>query len=141
MVAKLSVMGLNPSLWVSGRAVGAEVDWTRRRQRTAARSCRPPCFILSWHGRVVSRARSPKSGTIDTIDQPLRGLTISRGDSFRGRIRRLGSEGGVMEKLNSLDARFVDAEDEDEQTSMAIASIAVFEGPTPSYEEFLAAIA
>jgi len=46
-----------------------------------------------------------------------------------------------MEKLNSLDARFVDAEDEDEQTSMAIASIAVFDGPSPSYEEFLGAIA
>jgi WS/DGAT/MGAT family acyltransferase len=46
-----------------------------------------------------------------------------------------------MEPLNSLDASFVDAEDQDQHTSFAIASIAVFEGPAPSYEEFLAAIA
>ena len=45
-----------------------------------------------------------------------------------------------MELLNSLDASFVDAEDQDQQTSFAIASIAVFEGPAPSYDEFLAAI-
>ena len=36
-----------------------------------------------------------------------------------------------MDKLNPLDALFVDAEDEDLHTSMAIASIAVFEGPAP----------
>ena len=46
-----------------------------------------------------------------------------------------------MEELNPLDAAFVDAEDQDRHTSFAIASIAVFEGPAPSYEEFLAAIA
>jgi WS/DGAT/MGAT family acyltransferase len=45
-----------------------------------------------------------------------------------------------MEPLNSLDAAFVDAEDQDQNASFAIASIAVFEGPAPSYEEFLAAI-
>ena len=43
-----------------------------------------------------------------------------------------------MEQLNSLDASFVDAEDQDQNASFAIASIAVFEGPAPSYEEFLA---
>jgi WS/DGAT/MGAT family acyltransferase len=42
-----------------------------------------------------------------------------------------------MDKLNPLDAQFVDAEDEDRHTSMAIASIAVFEGPAPAYDEFL----
>ena len=42
-----------------------------------------------------------------------------------------------MDKLNPLDAQFVDAEDEDRHTSMAIASIAVFEGPAPTYDEFL----
>jgi diacylglycerol O-acyltransferase / wax synthase len=47
----------------------------------------------------------------------------------------------VMELLNSLDASFVDAEDQDRQASFAIASIAVFEGPAPSYEEFLTSIA
>ena len=46
-----------------------------------------------------------------------------------------------MDRLNPLDALFVDAEDEDRHTSMAIASIAVFEGPSPSYEEFLASLA
>lgn len=45
-----------------------------------------------------------------------------------------------MELLNSLDASFVDAEDQDRNASFAIAAIAVFEGPAPSYEEFLAAI-
>ncbi|MGD0376533.1 MAG: wax ester/triacylglycerol synthase family O-acyltransferase [Streptosporangiaceae bacterium] len=43
-----------------------------------------------------------------------------------------------MDKLNPLDAQFVDAEDQDRHTSMAIASIAVFEGPAPTYEEFIA---
>jgi len=46
-----------------------------------------------------------------------------------------------MERLNPLDALFVDAEDEDPHTSMAIASIAVFEGPCPAHEEVLASIA
>jgi WS/DGAT/MGAT family acyltransferase len=45
-----------------------------------------------------------------------------------------------MDRLNPLDAVFVDAEDADPNTSMAIASIAVFEGPAPSHEEFLAHI-
>jgi len=46
-----------------------------------------------------------------------------------------------MDRLNPLDALFVDAEDADPHTSMAIASIAVFEGPVPSQEEFLAHLA
>jgi diacylglycerol O-acyltransferase / wax synthase len=46
-----------------------------------------------------------------------------------------------MDRLNPLDALFVDAEDEDVHTSMAIASIAVFEGPPPSHEEVLASLA
>ena len=46
-----------------------------------------------------------------------------------------------MERLKSLDAAFVDAEDQDQSASFAIASIAVFEGPAPSHEEFVAAIA
>jgi WS/DGAT/MGAT family acyltransferase len=45
-----------------------------------------------------------------------------------------------MDRLSALDARFVDAEDQDRHTSMAIASIATFEGPAPTYDEFLAAI-
>ena len=43
-----------------------------------------------------------------------------------------------MDRLKPLDAVFVDAEDEDQHTSMAIASIAIFEGPAPSHEEVLA---
>ena len=46
-----------------------------------------------------------------------------------------------MDRLNPLDAVFIDAEDEDRHTSMAIALIAVFEGPSPSYEELLASLA
>jgi WS/DGAT/MGAT family acyltransferase len=46
-----------------------------------------------------------------------------------------------MDKLSPLDALFVDAEDEDQHTSMAIASIAVFEGPPPTHVEFLAYLA
>ena len=46
-----------------------------------------------------------------------------------------------MDRLNPLDALFVDAEDADPNTSMAIASIAVFEGPAPSHEEVLAHLA
>jgi WS/DGAT/MGAT family acyltransferase len=46
-----------------------------------------------------------------------------------------------MDRLGPLDAVFVDAEDESQNTSMAIASIAVFEGPVPAHEEVLAGIA
>jgi WS/DGAT/MGAT family acyltransferase len=46
-----------------------------------------------------------------------------------------------MDRLKPLDAVFVDAEDEDAHISMAIASIAVFEGPPPSHEEFLTYLA
>ena len=46
-----------------------------------------------------------------------------------------------MRHLGPLDAQFVDAEDSEAQTSMAIASIAIFEGPPPGYDEFLTAIA
>jgi WS/DGAT/MGAT family acyltransferase len=46
-----------------------------------------------------------------------------------------------MDRLKPLDAAFIDAEDEDPHTSMAIASIAVFEGPPPSQEEFLTFLA
>ena len=46
-----------------------------------------------------------------------------------------------MDRLNPLDAMFVDAEDGDRHVSMAIASIAVFEGPAPSHEEFIAHLA
>lgn len=45
-----------------------------------------------------------------------------------------------MDRLSPLDAEFVEAEEEDRHISMAIASIAVFEGPAPSYDEFVTAI-
>jgi len=41
-----------------------------------------------------------------------------------------------MERLKPMDAQFVDAENEDGHASFAIASVAVFEGPAPSYDEF-----
>jgi diacylglycerol O-acyltransferase len=46
-----------------------------------------------------------------------------------------------MDRLKPLDALFIEAEDMDPHTSMAIASIAVFEGPPPAQEEFLAFLA
>ena len=46
-----------------------------------------------------------------------------------------------MDALSPLSAIFIDAEDGDRHVSMAIASIAVFEGPPPSHEEFLAYLA
>ncbi len=45
-----------------------------------------------------------------------------------------------MDRLEPLDAMFIEAEDEDENTSMAIASIAVLEGPAPSQQEMLALV-
>ena len=46
-----------------------------------------------------------------------------------------------MERLKPMDAQFIDAEDQDKHASFAIASIAVFEGPAPLYEEFRAVLA
>lgn len=46
-----------------------------------------------------------------------------------------------MERLQPLDAHFIDAEDEDSSASFAICSISVCEGPAPSYAEFLSAMA
>jgi diacylglycerol O-acyltransferase len=45
-----------------------------------------------------------------------------------------------MDRLSPLDAEFVEAEAEDRHVSMAIASIAVFKGPAPTYDEFVTAI-
>ena len=45
-----------------------------------------------------------------------------------------------MERMSPLDAGFIDLEDEDRHASLAIASVAVLEGPAPSYEEFLTAV-
>lgn len=45
-----------------------------------------------------------------------------------------------MERMSPLDAAFLNAEDEDRHTSMAIASIAIFEGPAPSLRELRTAI-
>src|SRR6266498_1879495 len=47
----------------------------------------------------------------------------------------------MMDRMHPLDAGFLDLEDEDRHASLAIASIAVLEGPMPSYDEFMAAIA
>jgi WS/DGAT/MGAT family acyltransferase len=46
-----------------------------------------------------------------------------------------------MQRLNPMDAQFVGAENEDAHTSMAIALSAIFEGPAPSYREFLTSMA
>ena len=46
-----------------------------------------------------------------------------------------------MDRMSPLDAAFLEAEDEDPGVSMAISSIAVFEGPAPTLEEFRTALA
>jgi WS/DGAT/MGAT family acyltransferase len=45
-----------------------------------------------------------------------------------------------MERLKPMDAQFVDAENEDRHASFAIASVAVFEGPAPGYDEFCSSV-
>ena len=42
-----------------------------------------------------------------------------------------------MDRLTPLAAAFIDAEDEDSTTSMAIGSMAVFAGPAPAFEDFV----
>src|SRR5207248_10415814 len=49
--------------------------------------------------------------------------------------------GVVMDRMSPLDAAFLQAEDEEPETSMAIASIAVFDGPAPSQNELRRAYA
>lgn len=41
-----------------------------------------------------------------------------------------------MDRMTPLDAAFLEAEDEEPGVSMAISSIAVFDGPAPTYDEF-----
>jgi WS/DGAT/MGAT family acyltransferase len=50
------------------------------------------------------------------------------------------TEEDAVEYLSPLDASFLDAEDEDPHASLAIASIAVLDGPAPSQADFAAAI-
>jgi diacylglycerol O-acyltransferase len=45
-----------------------------------------------------------------------------------------------VDSLRPLDAAFLDAEDADRHVSMAIASVAVIEGPAPSHAEFVEAV-
>jgi len=45
-----------------------------------------------------------------------------------------------MERLKPMDAQFVEAENEDRHASFAIASVATFEGPSPSYDEFCSSV-
>ncbi|MGZ4622415.1 MAG: wax ester/triacylglycerol synthase domain-containing protein, partial [Blastococcus sp.] len=46
-----------------------------------------------------------------------------------------------MDRMNPLDAAFLQAEDEEPGVSLAIASIAVFEGPAPTTGQFTTALA
>ncbi len=48
--------------------------------------------------------------------------------------------GVALERLEPLDAHFIEAENEDSHASFAICSISIFEGPAPSYGEFLQAV-
>jgi diacylglycerol O-acyltransferase len=46
----------------------------------------------------------------------------------------------MSDRLSPLDAAFLEIEDEDRRASMAIASVAILEGPAPSHEEFMTAL-
>jgi diacylglycerol O-acyltransferase len=46
----------------------------------------------------------------------------------------------AMERLSPLDAAFLHAEDEDRHASLAIASVALFDGPAPSQDAVIAAV-
>ncbi|RSM38105.1 wax ester/triacylglycerol synthase family O-acyltransferase [Amycolatopsis balhimycina DSM 5908] len=45
-----------------------------------------------------------------------------------------------MDRLSPLDAAFLEIEDEDPSSSLAIASVAIAEGPAPGQDEFIAAV-
>ncbi|MGK3206767.1 wax ester/triacylglycerol synthase family O-acyltransferase [Amycolatopsis sp. MEPSY49] len=45
-----------------------------------------------------------------------------------------------MDRLSPLDAAFLEIEDEDPGSSLAIASVAIAEGPVPNHDEFVAAV-
>ena len=45
-----------------------------------------------------------------------------------------------MDRLTPLAATFLEAEDVDEDASLAIGSLAIFEGPAPAFEEFLESV-
>ncbi|WIY00396.1 wax ester/triacylglycerol synthase family O-acyltransferase [Amycolatopsis mongoliensis] len=45
-----------------------------------------------------------------------------------------------MDRLSPLDAAFLEIEDEDPSSSLAIASVAIAEGPVPDQDEFVAAV-
>ncbi|MFC4119816.1 WS/DGAT/MGAT family O-acyltransferase [Nonomuraea zeae] len=47
----------------------------------------------------------------------------------------------MTDHLSPLDTAFLDLEDEEPQVSLAISSVAVMEGPAPSHDELLAALA
>ena len=47
----------------------------------------------------------------------------------------------TIDRMTPLDAAFLQAEDEEDEVSMAIASIAVFEGPVPTLREFTESLA
>jgi WS/DGAT/MGAT family acyltransferase len=58
-----------------------------------------------------------------------------------GVANQRSQEAVALERLQPLDAQFIEAENEDGHTSLAICSISIFEGPAPSYDEFLTAVA
>lgn len=46
-----------------------------------------------------------------------------------------------MEQLTALDAGFLEAEDADPHVSLAVGAVSIVEGPAPSYDEFVSAVA
>ena len=46
-----------------------------------------------------------------------------------------------MEQLTALDAGFLEAEDSDPHVSLAVGAVSIVQGPAPSYDEFVSAVA
>ncbi len=46
-----------------------------------------------------------------------------------------------MEQLTALDAAFLEVEDSDSHVSLAVGGVSIVEGPAPSYDEFVSALA
>ncbi len=99
----------------------------------------PQCHSVVDRGSAASRALGYRpTGPARGGHSALPGL---RWDRHPDGTSDASWEGSIMERMSPLDAGFVDLEDEDRHASLAIASIAVLEGPGPAYEDFLAAIA
>src|SRR6185503_19622086 len=89
--------------------------------------------------RRVRRATSTRAECV-AADVPNGPVPIAAGHERVGARARTHVTEYTMEHLTPLDAAFLDAEDEDRDASLAIASIAILEGPAPDQLAFIKAV-